>query len=136
MKGASYLLPSVLKTLIFPPLLAHILLRQLRPPLLVQLICYWLSLPVLYILRTELSVYRTQNLARRAGARPPLNVKGRYPLNIDVLLDWAKSGSEEEVGRMMVLLGRQYGGTYNTRVLGEDQVSFRSRDCLSNERRS
>lgn len=25
---------------------------------------------------------------------------------------------------MMVLLSREYGGTYNTRVLGEDQVSL------------
>ena len=45
-------------------------------------------------------------------------------MNLDVLVDWSKSGSEEEVGRMMVLLSREYGGTYNTRVLGEDQVSL------------
>lgn len=64
----------------------------------------------------------SRHKAQRSGAIPIRHVKGRLPLNFDVLLDWAKSGSEEEVGRMMVLLGREYGGTYNTRVLGEDSV--------------
>lgn len=123
--GASYLLPAVFKTLILPPMITYVCLRTLQPtahytsyiPLSI------VSILTAYILRTQISVYQTDRAARRAGAAPIPRVKGKYPLNVDILFDWARSGSEEEVGRMMVLLGRRYGGTYNTRVLGEDQVS-------------
>lgn len=69
-----------------------------------------------------MSLVTSSRKASALGAVDIPRVKGAWPLNIDVLLNWAKSGTEEEVGRMMVLMGRQYGETYNTRVLGEDQV--------------
>jgi hypothetical protein len=121
--GLGYLLPSLFKTLLLPPLLTYTLTLYLHVPVSLHFLLYLTSLPVLYILRTEASLHRIDSAARRAGALPIPRVKGRYPLNVDILLDWARSGSEEEVGRMMALLGREYGATYNTRVLGEDQVS-------------
>lgn len=48
-------------------------------------------------------------------------VKGRLPLNIDVMLAWLRH-REEDVGRLFVDLQRLHGHTFNTRVLGEDQI--------------
>jgi hypothetical protein len=62
--------------------------------------------------------------SQAVGAEKIPIVKGRYWLNLDILLDWAKS-SDDEVGWIMVLLGRKYGTTYNTRVLAADQVRVR-----------
>lgn len=126
MKGGSYLFPALLKTVLLPPLLTQLLIHHLPMPILLRILISLLSLPTSYILRTRYSVYRNNLAARYAGARPIPKVRGRYPLNVDIMLDWAKSGSEEEVGRMMVLLERKYGATYNTRVLGEDQVGHRT----------
>lgn len=123
-RGTSYLIPAILKTVLLPPLLTYYLFRisPFHLPLLLRSFFLIASFPALYILRSHYSTYRHAIAARRMSAEPIPRVGGRYPLNIDVMLDWARSGSEEEVGRMMVLLGRRYGGTYNTRVLGEDQV--------------
>jgi hypothetical protein len=123
MKGGTFLLPALLKTLVLPPTLLYFLL-QISPSLPTLLIpfLYLFSFPISYILRSRLSVYQTQRQASSHGAREIPRVRGTYPLNLDVMLDWMKSGSEEEVGRMMVLLGRKYGRTHNTRVFGEDQV--------------
>lgn len=120
--GTSYLLAPLLKSILLPLLLTHLIVRQFNLHPLIVFIYYLSSLPLLYILRTQWSVFQHDRAARRAGAMPIPRVRGRFPLNVDILLDWARSGSEEEVGRMMVLLGRKYGRTYNTRVLGEDQV--------------
>lgn len=126
MKGAQFLVPALLKTAVAPPLICYILLRYppVHLPLPVRLILYLISWPVLFIIRSRISLHRSTVAARQAGAQPIPRVKGKWPLNLDVLVDWGKSGSEEEVGRMMVLLSRRYGVTYNTRVLGEDQVSY------------
>lgn len=125
MKGARFLLPAVLKTLILPPLLVRVLflLSPISTPIAFKILIYLAAWSALFILRSHISLLRSTRAARVLGARPIPRVEGRWPLNLDVLVDWSKSGSEEEVGRMMVLLSRRYGGTYNTRVLGEDQVS-------------
>lgn len=123
MKGAQFLLPALFKTLLLPPLLAHILILINPPPLRVlRYILYTLSFPGLFILRSIFASISTSQWASSVGAVDIPRVKGRWPFNLDVLSDWARSGSEEEAGWMMILLGRKYGGTYNTRVLGEDQV--------------
>lgn len=109
MKGGRFLLPALFKTLILPPLIAALFTHHF---------------PSLSLSLTAL-IYPLVTSSRKASALGAVDiprVKGAWPLNIDVLLNWAKSGTEEEVGRMMVLMGRQYGETYNTRVLGEDQV--------------
>jgi hypothetical protein len=48
-------------------------------------------------------------------------VGGRMILNIDIMLAWLKH-RDEDVGRLFVNLQRIHGNTFNTRVLGEDQI--------------
>lgn len=122
MGGTARGVQAIIKTFLIPPILTRQFLSVITLPFLLRLVLYCTSIPVAFVLRCRLSTYRHALAARRVGATPIRTVNGRYPLNIDVLLDWAKSGSEEEVGRMMVLLGRRYGGTYNTGVLGDVQV--------------
>ncbi|WWC66441.1 uncharacterized protein I206_100343 [Kwoniella pini CBS 10737] len=126
MKGSKFLFPALLKTLIIPPVIFALLLRLLSSKIelnvLFKIVGYISSFTVVYILRSYISVYLSTRRAKSLAAKDIPRVKGRWPLNLDILVDWAKSGSEEEVGRMMVLLSRKYGKTYNTRVLGEDQI--------------
>lgn len=123
MKGGRFLLPALFKTLILPPLIAALFTHHF-PSLSLSLtaLIYLISFPALYVFRSYVTLVTSSRKASALGAVDIPRVKGAWPLNIDVLLNWAKSGTEEEVGRMMVLMGRQYGETYNTRVLGEDQV--------------
>ncbi|OCF41408.1 cytochrome P450 monooxygenase pc-2 [Kwoniella heveanensis CBS 569] len=124
MKGSQFLVPALLKTVVLPPLLVSCILKAipLRVPLALGITAYLVSFPLLFILRSHSVAIQSTRHARSLGAVDIPRVHGRWPLNLDVLADWAKSGSDEEVGRMMVLLGRKYGKTYNTRVLGEDQI--------------
>ncbi|WVQ97197.1 hypothetical protein IAU59_004307 [Kwoniella sp. CBS 9459] len=124
MKGSRFLVPALVKTVILPPLIVVCLLRVVPFQLLlpVRFLACLISFPLLFFLRSHYAALQTTRHAKSLGAIDIPRVKGRWPLNLDVLADWAKSGSEEEVGRMMVLLGRKYGTTYNTRVLGEDQI--------------
>nr|KIR48835.1 cytochrome P450 monooxygenase pc-2 [Cryptococcus bacillisporus CA1280] len=123
MKGGRFLLPALFKTLILPPLIAALFTHHF-PSLSLSLtaLIYLISFPALYVFRSYVTLVTSSRKASALGAVDIPRVKGAWPLNIDVLLNWAKSGTEEEVGRMMVLMGRQYGETYNTRVLGEDQI--------------
>lgn len=123
MKGGRFLLPALFKTLLLPPLIAALFTHHF-PSLSLSFtaLIYLLSFPALYVFRSYTSLVASSWKASALGAIDIPRVKCTWPLNIDVLLNWAKSGTAEEVGRMMVLMARQYGGTYNTRVLGEDQV--------------
>ncbi|KAK1927710.1 cytochrome P450 [Papiliotrema laurentii] len=124
-QGAKFLLPAIWKTVILPPLLAYWLLRHLKPPtdsFLLRVTMYLVVLVSSHIFRTWFSTLQTQIRARQCGAREVPRVKGRWVLNLDVMVDWSRSGREEEVARMLELLKREYGTTFNTRVLGEDQV--------------
>lgn len=123
MKGGRFLLPALFKTLLLPPLIAALFTHHF-PSLSLSFtaLIYLLSFPALYVFRSYTSLVASSWKASALGAIDIPRVRGTWPLNIDVLLNWAKSGTADEVGRMMVLMARQYGGTYNTRVLGEDQV--------------
>jgi hypothetical protein len=48
-------------------------------------------------------------------------VRGRMNLNIDIMLAWLRH-RDEDVARLFVDLQRTHGNTFNTRVLGEDQI--------------
>lgn len=48
-------------------------------------------------------------------------VRGRRILNIDIMLAWLKH-RDKDVGRLFVDAQRIHGNTFNTRVLGEDQI--------------
>ncbi|WVQ85454.1 hypothetical protein IAT38_007619 [Cryptococcus sp. DSM 104549] len=133
MQGGRFLYPALFKTVFLPPFFTYILLYRLPFPsplpaiphalaVILRISAFLLSFPLLFILRSHISLVRSTAKARALGAVDIPRVKGKWPLNLDVLVDWAKSGSEEEVGRMMVLMERKYGKTYNTRVLGEDQI--------------
>jgi hypothetical protein len=147
MKGSRFLFPALFKALVLPPLVVYVLLHilprlafptptclSLVPPLLfplgpgllgrvLRISAYLISFPAVFILRSTISARTSSWAAKKLGAHIIPRVEGRWVLNVDILQDWARSGSDDEVGRMMVDLGRRYGGTYNTRVLGEDQVS-------------
>jgi hypothetical protein len=125
MQGGTFLYPALFKTVLLPPTLVLLLQRTIFAgiPLLLLFGLYIASWPAVFALRAYRANISSTLRARRLGARVIPRVRGRLPLNFDVLLDWSRSGSEEEVGRMMVSLGRIYGRTYNTRVLGEDSVS-------------
>jgi hypothetical protein len=125
MKGGTYLYPALIKTCLLPPFLLYLSLRVLGLTsirLILQVLLYLVSFPTLFIIRSHLSRISSTRRAHALGAVDIPRVKGKWVLNLDVIFDWARSGSEEEVGRMMELMKRQYGGTYNTRALGEDQV--------------
>jgi hypothetical protein len=123
MRGQAFLLPALFKTLVAPPVLTAVVLAILPPiPVTLALLLYVIAFPALFSLRGQISIWRHDKQARAIAAVPITRVSGKWPLNLDVLVDWAKSGAEEEVGRMIVLLSRNYGRTFNTRVLGEDQV--------------
>lgn len=64
---------------------------------------------------------KAREAAHQMGAHIIPRVKGRLPLNFDVLLAWLYH-AEEDVGRLFHDLAGQYGSTFNTRVLGEDQI--------------
>lgn len=146
MKGSQFLFPALFKALVLPPLLVYVLLhilprlalpvpapQPLSPPIpfptgpvlgrVLRTALYLLSFPTIFILRSAASAWTSTRASKKLGAKIIPRVEGRWVLNVDILRDWARSGSDDEVGRMMVDLGRRYGGTYNTRVLGEDQVS-------------
>jgi hypothetical protein len=59
--------------------------------------------------------------ASERGALPIPRVRGKLPLNFDILLAWLYH-SDEDVGRLFHDLSVRYGPTVNTRVLGEDQI--------------
>jgi hypothetical protein len=48
-------------------------------------------------------------------------VRGRMIFNIDIMLAWLRH-RDEDVGRLFVAAQRLHGNTFNTRVLGEDQI--------------
>ncbi|EIW72761.1 hypothetical protein TREMEDRAFT_72868 [Tremella mesenterica DSM 1558] len=75
----------------------------------------------LIFLRRWLSLRHDLQSAARLGARPIPVVKGKWPLNFDVVLSWTR-WSQDEVGRMLFELEKKYGTTFNTRTLGEDQI--------------
>lgn len=127
MRGLQLLLPSAIKTVVLPLVLTRLIIFVV-PGLqgILAGLAYLLSLPAAYVARVRLALYRADRHAAQAGVRPIPRVQGRLPLNVDVVLDWARSGTEDEVCRMMVELGRTYGKTYNTRALGEDQVGHLS----------
>jgi hypothetical protein len=123
LQGGTFLYPALCKTVILPPLLAHILLRAVPAlPPSARLILYLASFPCLFIFRSYLSLWLSSIRAHRLGAIDIPRISGQWPLNLDVLADWAKSGSEEEVGWMIRVMEGKIGRTFNTRVLGEDQV--------------
>ncbi|ORY21852.1 cytochrome P450 [Naematelia encephala] len=122
MKGAAFLLPALFRILVLPILIVQPILRFLPDLTLFRLVAYLLSFALVYAVRGRLDVWSTSRQASAQGAADVPLVNGRWPFNLDIVRDWAKSGSEDEVARMMFLLGRQYGSTYNTRVIGENQI--------------
>jgi len=48
-------------------------------------------------------------------------VQGRYFFNLDVMIAWLRH-RDEDVGRLFVNYQRIYGNTFNTRVLGDNQI--------------
>ncbi|KAL7422863.1 Protein kinase alk2 [Cryptotrichosporon argae] len=123
LKGSKVIFPALLKSVVAPPVLVACIL-YLCPPvhIVVRAVVYFVVFPALLVLRSTYSLHQSRRAALGAGAREIPRVQGRHVLNIDVLLDWAKSGSEDEVGWMMAVMRARYGPTYNTRVLGEDQI--------------
>lgn len=83
------------------------------------------TLAVIYCARTTIESRRharsLSDLIRNKNAKPIPRVRGRYPLNFDILLSWLNH-ADEDVGRLFHDLSKRYGPTFNTRVLGEDQI--------------
>lgn len=65
--------------------------------------------------------------AQARGARMIPRVRGRLPLNLDVVAGW-RAGTYVGSGMILKLVG-QYGKTLNTRAMGEDSVR-RQRDRM------
>lgn len=125
----------------YSPFLAAAVLRNIVVPLVVT----WLATRLLHIhlawrfrlpvnvaalvvnfwILSYVSLVRQNWFARRLHpqAVPIPRVKGRWPLNLDVMVDWMKSSKGEYLGEGMIAkLEERYGKTMNTRVLGEDSV--------------
>ena len=90
-------------------------------PLLVWLVVATAFLGVLCVSIEWRSRRTAKRDAASLGGIPIPRVKGRWPLNVDIVVKWAK-WTQDEVGRMLVELERQNGKTYNTRMLLEDQI--------------
>ncbi|KAJ9105434.1 hypothetical protein QFC21_001805 [Naganishia friedmannii] len=81
-----------------------------------------------------MSLVKQQFDARRLHpeAVPIPRVRGRWPFNTDILMDWMASSKDEYLGEGMISrLERIYGQTLNTRVLGEDSVITTSPEHVS-----
>lgn len=102
-------------------LLSAVICRSYGPSLAYTAIALASVQIIRVIYAARQSSRRKRDAARELGASVIPQVKGRLPLNFDVLLAWLYH-ADEDVGRLFHDLAGRYGPTFNTRVLAEDQV--------------
>ncbi|QRW11477.1 cytochrome P450 family protein [Ceratobasidium sp. AG-Ba] len=80
-----------------------------------------------YILLVSSTSYRE---ARRLGARPIPRIQGKWPGNIDVLIDMLKTMQKGYIGEWVHKMSLVYGPTFNTRVFWQDVIFTIDHDVI------
>jgi hypothetical protein len=122
------ILVSLAKAFIVPPLLTTLALRLLcrSLSLFIYLPLLLLSIPVAIGLRSQYTLWCQDREAARMGAKVITRVRGRWPGNLDVVLNLLKSFESGYVLQGFADLFAEYGcTTLNTRFFWDDQVSAR-----------
>ncbi|KAI5450415.1 Protein kinase alk2 [Naganishia albida] len=127
MQYSPFLAAAVVRNILTPLILISLptLLLNITIARSTRLLVHLAALVFNYSLLSSLSLIRQQWVARRlhAQAVPVPRVRGRWPLNLDVMVDWMRSSKGEYLGEGMIAkLEQTYGKTMNTRVLGEDSI--------------
>ncbi|KDN35015.1 hypothetical protein RSAG8_11958, partial [Rhizoctonia solani AG-8 WAC10335] len=91
---------------------------------------YVLSVPLFWSIRNVLHLHLQDREARRLGARPIPRIKGKWPGNIDVLVDMFKTMQKGYIGEWVHKMSLIYGPTFNTRVLWEDVIFTVDHDVM------
>ena len=118
------MIPFFVTNVILPLIVTHFLVGQrswwLRVP------CDLVSIPCFMEVSSRLSLLAHAARARLVGARTIPLVQSGTPMGLGTLRrnKKKKSGivSRQPFGHAWVVLSRRYGKTFNTRVLGQDQV--------------
>lgn len=119
-----FLLRAILWSILVPLASTTVLVRAL-PHLTtsITLLAYALCLPFAYFLSTQWSLIVQRYRARCFAAVAIPCVRGKKPLNLDIMFLWLATSKSEYIGEGMIAnLTSQYGPTINTRVLGEDST--------------
>lgn len=127
MQYSAFLAAAVLRNVVLPLVIASLATHLFRfhPPWTVRLPVYAVALAINFWILSYISLAKQTWVARRLHpqAIPVPRVRGRWPLNLDVMVDWMESSKGEYLGEGMISkLEERYGKTVNTRVLGEDSV--------------
>ncbi|KAH7107826.1 cytochrome P450 monooxygenase pc-3 [Auriculariales sp. MPI-PUGE-AT-0066] len=126
---ARFLLWSLAKALVLPPLIAHHVLRTLPLygihlpfPRLVYALAMMFSIPLAQRIRA-LPEQRAKEAAMRArGAGPIPKVQGRLPGNIDVLWELVTHDGQEYVAETFRRHAERYGPTFDMGILWASQI--------------
>ena len=126
---APYFLKRLFRHILLPVLIASVCLRFIpfALPRLVRVCIYTLAVPTNFAIGTRQGSHEAKVEAARNGVEEIPPVKGRLPLNLDILYMWIQSGWEE-AGWIVKEL-HEWGQTFNTKVLGENQASHSCPVC-------
>ncbi|CEL62811.1 Cytochrome P450 52E2 OS=Candida apicola GN=CYP52E2 PE=3 SV=1 [Rhizoctonia solani AG-1 IB] len=119
-----------------PILLTYLVLRLSQcqstswPQSLLFGILYILSVPLFWSVRNIIRLRLQDREARRLGARPIPRIKGKWPGNIDVLVDMFKTMQKGYIGEWVHKMSLIYGPTFNTRVMWEDVIFTIDHDVI------
>lgn len=127
MQYSAFLLAGILRNIVFPLAVASSgwLCFSASGSWIIWTLACILSVLLNYFLLAYISLVKQHFDARRLhpAAVPIPRVGGKWPLNIDILMDWMGTSKNEYLGEGMVSrLQAIYGQTLNTRILGEDSV--------------
>lgn len=127
MQYSSFLAAAIFRNIVIPLIVTWLATHLFRFDLVwnIRLLVYVAVLVLNFWILSYISLIRQHWVAKRLHpqAVPIPRVQGRWPLNLDVMMDWMKSSKGEYLGEGMIAkLEQRYGKTMNTRVLGEDSV--------------
>ncbi|QRV82734.1 cytochrome P450 family protein [Ceratobasidium sp. AG-Ba] len=91
---------------------------------------YVLSVPVFWSVRNVVHLWWQDREARRLGARPIPRIQGKWPGNIDVLIDMLKTMQKGYIGEWVHKMSLVYGPTFNTRVFWQDVIFTIDHDVI------
>ena len=124
------ILISLAKAFVVPPLITILVLRLLLYRRSVSFLSVYfplvlLSIPIAIGLRSQYTLWCQDREAARMGAKVITRVRGRWPGNLDVVLNLLKSFESGYVLQGFADLFAEYGcTTLNTRFFWDDQVFF------------
>ncbi|CAE6436778.1 unnamed protein product [Rhizoctonia solani] len=91
---------------------------------------YVLAVPTFWGFRNVVREGMREREAKRLGARTVPKVKGKWPGNIDILIKLVKSTHTGYVAEVWDEFAKQYGNTFNMRILWSDMVITIDHDVI------